>query len=303
MDRLKQIQALVDAVDKGSLARAASAHGVSPAMLGRRIDALEERLGAKLLLRTTRRLSLTEQGALYVERCRRLLGELESAEAEIAAGPGQATGHLSVAAPSLFGRKHVAPLAAGFLAAHPQLRLSFTLTDQAIDLAREPCDMSIRIGGAVEPHLWSVRLATNRRVVCGTPGYFARHGRPRTLDELREHPCLPFAPHGGHPRDWTFQQDGRPVAVRIRGPLDCNDGELLNRWSCEGLGLAWRSTWEIQPQLASGALVTVLDEFALPHHDILAVTLLRPQVPAKVRLFIEALKSCYAQPDYWLRHH
>lgn len=301
MDPFQQLQAFVDAVEQGSLARAAAAHGVTPAMLGRRIDALERRLGVRLLVRTTRRLSLTEPGESYLAHCRRVLAELASAEAELRAGQDQAVGHLAVAAPSLFGRRHVAPMAAEFLAAHPEVRLGFTLTDQAIDLMREAYDMCVRIGGHVEPHLASVRLATNRRVVCCSPGYLERHGAPRTLDELRRHNCLPFNPHGGHPRDWHFQQDGRPVAVRVGGNLDCNDGELLNRWSCEGLGLAWRSTWEIQAELASGALVTVLDDHALPHHDIVAVYVPRRQVPARVRLFVDALRARYAQPGYWLR--
>ena len=299
MDKLKQMAAFVDVADKGSLARAALEQHITPVMLGRRIDALEQRLGIKLMHRSTRHLTLTEQGAVFLDYCRKLLADLADAETVVTEGRRTATGHLIVSAPASFGRLHVAPHGPAFAAAHPQLRLSFNLTDHVVDLVRDGYDVGIRIGGQIDPNSVAVRLAANRRVVCATPAYFARHGVPRTLDDLARHNCLAFNLQGGQQRGWYFARDGKAVAVKVSGNLDCNDGELLHRWAGEGLGLAWRSTWEIEPQLASGQLLTVLDEYALPAYDIMAVYMPQRHLPAKVRLFIDMLKATYARPGYW----
>ena len=301
MDKVKQMTAFVDAVDKGSLARAALGQNITPVMLGRRIDALERRLGVKLLHRTTRHLTLTESGSVFLEHCRRLLADIDLAETIVSEGRDQASGHLIVSAPAAFGRLHVAPHAPAYLAANPKVQISFNLTDHVVDLVREGYELGIRIGGVLDPSFVAVRLATNRRVVCGTPDYLARCGVPRTLEELAQHNCLAFNLQGGQQRGWYFQKEGKPVTIKVNGNLDCNDGELLHRWASEGLGLAWRSTWEIQAQLAAGALVTVLDEFALPDYDIMAVYMQQRHLPARVRSFIDTLKTVYAQPGYWTR--
>jgi DNA-binding transcriptional LysR family regulator len=299
MDKFKQIEAFVQAIEKGSMARAAMEQNITPVMLGRRINALEKRLCVKLLHRTTRHLTLTEQGTVYLDHCRKLLAELDHADKIISEGRHKATGHLIVSAPAAYGRKHVAPHAPAFLAANPEVQISFNLTDRVVDLVREGYDLSIRIGGAIDPNFVAVKLASNRRVVCATPAYLKRHGIPRTLEDLADHNCLAFNLQGGQQRGWYFQQNGKPVTIKVTGNLDCNDGELLHRWACEGLGLGWRSTWEIQSELASGQLVTVLDEFELDNYDIMAVYPQQRHLPAKIRFFIDALKSIYAGPDYW----
>jgi DNA-binding transcriptional LysR family regulator len=299
MDKLKQIEAFVEVVEKGSLARAALEQKITPVMLGRRIDALEKRLGVKLMHRTTRHLTLTEQGSIFLEYCRKLLSDLEVAEKIVSEGRHKATGHLIVSAPAAFGRLHVAPHAPAFLASHPDVQISFNLTDHVIDLVREGYELGIRIGGVIDPNFVAVKLAANRRVVCGTPDYFDRHGIPRTLEDLTHHNCLAFNLQGGQQRGWYFQKDGKPVTVKVSGNLDCNDGELLHRWASEGIGLAWRSTWEIQSELRAGELITVLDDYALPGYDIMAVYLQQRHLPAKVRFFIDTLKAIYAQPGYW----
>jgi len=301
MDRLKQMEAFVCAVDSGSLAKAARVIGITPAMLGRRVEALEQRLGVKLLHRTTRHLTVTEEGAVFVEQCKRTLAEIDGAEDLIRAGAHTAVGHLKVTAPAGFGRRHVAPHAPAFLAAHPQVRISFNLSDRVVDLVREGFDLGVRIGSTLDPDLVAVRLARNRRVVCAAPAYLQRHGIPQTPDDLTRHQCLVITPNTGQAGVWSFRAKDRAVNVQVRGALDCNDGELLHRWACEGLGLAWRSTWEIEKQLACGELVTVLDDFALPDYDIRAMFARQFHVPARVRLFLEHLKQVYAQPDYWTR--
>jgi len=301
VDRFKEIDAFVQVMDHGSLAAAALAEGVTAVMMGRRLDALEQRLGTQLVIRTTRRLTLTDQGASYLDECRQLLARWDEAERAVSSQHQRASGHLIVSAPAAFGRLHVAPHASAFLAANPAVQISFNLTDRVVDLVREGYDLGLRIGGQIDPNFVAIKLATNQRVVCGTPSYFQRRGKPQTLDDLRQHNCLAFNLQGGQQRGWYFQKDGKAVTVKVEGNLDCNDGELLHRWVSEGLGLGWRSTWEIQKQLQSGELVTVLDDFALPAYDILAVYPQQKHLPAKVRFFIEHLKKIYAKPGYWLQ--
>lgn len=298
MDRFKQIETFVRVADAGSLAAAALEEGVSPVVLGRRIDALEKRLGVKLMYRSTRRLVVSEEGAAFLERCRGLLSEWDQAENELAAGRRAVSGHLIVSAPAAFGRKHVAPHAPGFLADKPEMQLSFNLTDRVVDLVREGYDLSIRIGGAVDPNFVAVKLASNRRVVCGTPEYFRRHGRPKSLDDLLRHNCLAFNLQGGQNRGWYFQRHGKIATMRVAGNLDCNDGELLHRWVAEGLARLALDV-EIAAQLETGELETVLDEYALPDYDILAVYPQQRYVPARVRYFIDYLRAAYARPGYW----
>src|SRR6476620_11460198 len=219
MDKLKQIETFIEVAEKGSLARAGLSQKISPAMLGRRIDALEKRLGVKLMHRTTRHLTLTEEGTAYLDQCVRLVGDLARAEQMISEGRYRATGHLVVSAPAAFGRKHVAPPAPGFVKANPEVRISFNLTDRVVDLVREGYDVGIRIGGAIDPNFVAIKLASNKRVVCGTPAYFAKHGVPQTLDDLAQHNCLAFNLQGGQQRGWYFSQNGKTVTVRVSGNL------------------------------------------------------------------------------------
>ena len=299
MDKFRELATFVDVADRGSFAAAAAEEGVTPAIIGRRIDALEKRLGARLLHRSTRRLTLTEDGGVFLEHCRRVLTDVEGAERAVSAARHTAIGHLVVSAPAGFGRRHVAPHGPAFIKAHLQVRLSFNLSDRVVDLSREGYDLAIRIGGALDPNCVAIKLAANRRVVCGTPAYFKRHGKPKTLDDLARHNCLAFNMQGGQQHGWLFRKSGRPINVRVAGNLDCSDGELLHRWAVEGLGLAWRSTWEIAAELERGELVTVLDDYALPAYDIHAVYAQHRHVPARLKLFVDYLKATYARPGYW----
>ncbi len=303
MDKIKQIEAFVNAAEKGSLAKAALGQGVTPVMLGRRIDALERRLGIKLMHRTTRHLTLTERGTVFLDQCKKILDDLDQAEKMIGEGLNKATGHLIVSAPAAFGRKHVAPHAPAFLAANPDVKISFNLSDQVVDLVREGYDLSIRIGGTIDPSLVAIKLYSNHRVVCASPDYLKKQGTPKNLKDLSLHNCLTFNLQGGQQRGWHFRENNKTVIIRTVGNLDCNDGELLHRWCLEGYGLAWRSTWEIQSELASGKLVTVLDDYALPNYDIMAVYPQQRYLPLKIRLFIDHLRKTFSEENYWTQSH
>lgn len=299
MSRYTEIRSFVSIAEHGSFSAAALTEGVTPVVMGRRLNSLEKRLGVQLMHRSTRGLVLTDLGESYLEQCQKLVQDFEDADAGITDRRRALTGHLVVSAPASFGRQHVAPHALRFRERYPDLALSFNFTDSVVDLVREGYDMAVRIGKVTDPNYVAVRLYPNQRVVCGTPAYFETHGVPRVPEDLARHNCLAFNLQGGQHRGWTFARDGKPFAVRVQGDLACNDGELLYHWVRQGLGIGWRSTWEIQRELRLGELVTVLDEFALPAYDIQAVYPQQRYLPAKVRYFIDELKSIYHGPGYW----
>ena len=299
MDRYTEIRSFSLVAEKGSFAGAALVEGVTPVVMGRRLDILESRLGVRLMHRSTRGLTLTALGEQFFDQCQHLLREFDMIESSITAGRQSVRGHLVVSAPAAFGRRHIAPHAPSFRERYPDLKLSFNFTDSVVDLVREGYDMSIRIGEVTDPNYVTVPLFPNRRVVCGTPGYFERHGIPRSPEELAKHNCLAFNLQGGQQRGWNFIRDGKVVSIRVEGDLACNDGELLFSWVKQGIGIGWRSTWEIQAELKRGTLVTVLDEFAALSYAIQAVYPQQRFLPAKVRHFIDYLKEIYNQPGYW----
>jgi DNA-binding transcriptional LysR family regulator len=299
VDKLKQLESFVAVATKGSLTATALAEGVAPAVIGRRIDALEERLGVKLMVRTTRRITLTHEGSAFLEDCQRLLTELASAEASVSAGGVKASGHLRVTAPAGFGRRHVAPLVPKFLARHPDVSLSLNLSDRVVDIVNEGFDCAVRVGDLPDSRLISVRLADNRRLCVATPAYLQRAGVPQHPSELMRHECLTLSSDASQSRGWAFAIDGAVTHLRPRGRLDCSDGQVLHDWCLQGLGVAWRSTWEVASEVASGRLQVVLADFAAPPNGIYAVFPHARHLPLRVRLWIDFLKHTYGGPAYW----
>jgi len=299
MDRLKQIESFTAVSVKGSLTAAANAEGVAPAVIGRRIDALEERLGVKLMVRTTRRITLTHEGSAFLEDCQRLLADLANAEASVSAGGVKASGHLRITAPAGFGRRHVAPLVPDFVAQHPDTSLSLNLSDRVVDIVNEGYDCAVRVGDLPDSSLISVRLADNRRLCVATPAYLARAGVPATPADLGRHRCLTLSSDASQSRGWAFVVDGEVTHLRPSGQLDCSDGQVLHDWCLRGLGLAWRSTWEVEHEVARGELQVVLQDFAAPPNGIYAVFPHAKHLPLRVRLWIDFLKHSYGDPIYW----
>ena len=269
MDKLKQLESFASVATRGSLTAAAKAEGVAPAIMGRRLDALEQRLGVKLLIRTTRRITLTHEGSAFLEDCQRLLADLANAEASVSAGGVKASGHLRITAPAGFGRRHVAPLVPRFRALHPEVSISLN----------------------------------NRRLCVATPQYLVRHGVPQHPNDLARFDCLTLSSDASQTRGWAFRESAAPgsevVHLRPGGPLDCSDGQVLHDWCMAGWGIAWRSTWEVEAEIAAGALVAVLEDFAAPANGIYAVFPQRKHLPLRVRLWIDFLKHHYGQPGFW----
>ncbi|MBL8330083.1 MAG: LysR family transcriptional regulator [Rubrivivax sp.] len=301
MDRLKLIETFVAVAGKGSLTAVAGAESVAPAVIGRRIDALEERLGVKLLRRTTRRITLTHEGSAFLEDCQRILLEIAQAEASVSAGGVKAAGHLRVTAPGGFGRRHVAPLVPGFIAQHPEVSLSLNLADRVVDIVHEGYDCAIRVGDLPDSSLVSVRLADNQRQCVASADYLARHGTPATPADLARHQCLTLSSEASQTRGWAFRVDGELVHLRPQGRLDCTDGQVLHQWCLAGMGIAWRSTWEVERDIAEGRLVEVLAAHAAAPNGIYAVFPQRKHLPLRVRLWIDFIKHSYADPGFWRR--
>ncbi|MGA8784709.1 MAG: LysR family transcriptional regulator [Polaromonas sp.] len=319
MAKLKQLESFVSVVARGSLTAAARAEGVAPAIMGRRLDALEERLGVKLLVRTTRRISLTHEGSAFLEDCQRLLADLANAEASVSAGGVKASGHLRITAPAGFGRRHVAPLVAKFHEHHADVTISLNLSDRVVDLAGEGFDCAVRVGDLPDSSLVSVRMADNRRLCVATPRYLQARGTPQHPGELAKFDCLTLSSDASQTRGWAFrvprtaqgrqregvladaQVDGDSEIIHLKpgGPLDCSDGQVLHDWCLAGYGIAWRSTWEVESEIAAGRLVAVLEDFAAPANGIYAVFPQRKHLPLRVRLWIDFLKHHYSQPEFW----
>ena len=306
MDKLKQLETFAAVAMRGSLSAAARAEGVAPAIIGRRLDALEARLGVKLMVRTTRRITLTHEGSAFLEDCQRLLVDLANAEASVRAGGVKASGHLRLTAPAGFGRRHVAPLVPRFRELHPEVTISLNLSDRVVDVAGEAYDCAVRVGDLPDSSLVSVRLADNRRLCVAAPRYLQHHGTPQTPADLARFDCLTLSSDASQTRGWAFaipvdggSNESELVHLRPGGPLDCSDGQVLHEWCLAGYGIAWRSMWEVEADIAAGRLVSVLDAFAAPPNGIYALFPQRKHLALRVRLWSEFLKHHYGQADFW----
>jgi DNA-binding transcriptional LysR family regulator len=296
MDQFKQISTFVNVVQRGSLSAAARHEGIAPAMVSRRLDALETRLGVKLLQRTTRRVTLTPEGSAYAEDCQRILRELEDADSAVSARGVEASGHLRITAPAGFGRKYIAPLAAEFAQRNPRVSVALDLSDRIADLIADGLDCAIRFGEEADNALVRLQLGESRRVVVAAPAYLARAGAPSHPRELHRHACLTLgdAAVSSQARGWLFMVDDQLQGFRLDGPLECNDGAVLHDWAISGLGLAWRSLWEVGDDIAAGRLVSVLDQFAAPPTRVYCVFPARKHLPLRVRLFVDFLKDRFS---------
>lgn len=289
MDRFKEISCFVDAARLGSLSAVARTEGVSPAIIGRRLDALEQRLGIKLLTRSTRRLTLTTEGQFFLEHCQRILADLANAEVTASQGRTHPAGHLKITAPAGFGRRYIAPIVQDFLAAHKKVSVSLELTDRIVDVAAEGFDCAIRFGEVGDPNLVAIRLFENQRVCVASPDYFRTYGHPASPAELSSHACLLLS----HQAGWIFSTPDKDGVsnLRLRSRFVCSDGAVLRDWARAGLGIAWRSMWEIREDLEEGRLERTLQAFEPPPVRVHAVTPPQGLSRLALRLFIEQLQA------------
>lgn len=292
MDRFQEMRTFVAVVDAGSFVRAADALSLSKTAVSRLVADLESRLGTRLLHRTTRRLSLTQEGELFVERCRRLLDSLDEAEAELTAHTGQAVGLLRVNVPVSFGLLHLAPLWPGFMARHPKVILDITLSDRVVDLVDEGVDVAVRIARLQASTLVSRRLASTRLVLCASPGYLQRHGRLAHPSEIAQHSVIAYTLLSMG-EQWEFHGPDGPVAVRVTPRMRTNSGDTCCAAALQDQGLVLQPSFLVAPHLASGALVEVLPQYRSIELGVYAVYPTRKHLTPKVRALIDFLVDAF----------
>jgi DNA-binding transcriptional LysR family regulator len=294
MDRIAAMRAFVQVVEAGSFVRAADKLGASTSSTSRLVAELEQHLGVRLLNRTTRKLSLTETGQTYYERCVQLLADLDEAESAAGAAASAPTGRLKLTCPYNLLAQPIAPALAEFGRRHPQVSFEVTVADRVIDLVEEGFDLAVRIGAPGGEQLVARRLGATELVACASPGYLARWGTPRAPEELARHRALTYA-YVSTPFLWKFTDpQGRSHEVRVAGSLHANSGELLLAAATAGMGIAVEPDFVVGPYLARGDLQRVLDGFSGPRLDVWAVYPSRRHLSAKVRAFVAFLAEVFA---------
>ncbi len=290
MDKLLAMRSFVAIVDRGSLTAAATdLHRSLPTMV-RTLAALEESLGTRLLRRTTRRMSLTAEGRVYLERCRSILGDIEEAEASVTRDQVEPRGQVRMTAPVLFGQMHVAPALSEFLNRFGEVQIELLLLDRVVNLVEEGIDLAIRIGHLADSTMVAVPVSQVRRVVCASPALLRTLGIPAHPREMSEHPCVRF--RGINPGDsWSFQDAGREISVKIRGNFTCNQAAAAAQACAEGLGFGMFLSYQVEPLVRAKRLEIVLADFELPS---LPVSLVYPEarlVSTRLRVLLDWLKK------------
>jgi len=298
MDRFTAINAFVRVVESGSFARAAARLDVSVSSISRHVAELEAHLDARLLNRTTRRLSLTESGRVFHERCVQLLADLEEAEQSANAGTITPRGTLRLSASITFGVRHLASAVAAFIARYPAMRFDIELSDRAVDLVEEGFDAALRIGAIGSQNLVGRKVGTTALVCCASPRYIERHGEPRKPEDLARHVCLTY--EYAAVRDlWPFRdRQGRERNVRVAGPIHANNGRFLEALAVEGVGIAYEPDFIVGPDVRGGRLVQILARFQPPPSSIYMVYPSRRHLSAKVRVFTDFLVERFAKGDW-----
>ena len=273
----------------GSFSRAAGELSLSTPAVSKRLAQLEARLGVQLLNRTTRRVSLTQEGEIYLQHARRILVDIEDMERLVSNAVAAPQGLLRVNATQGFGRSHVAPLISRFVKAHPQVQVELQLTVNPPPLSEDAFDVCIRFGEPPDARVMARKLAPNRRLLCAAPAYLARHGAPKTPHELMHHNCIGIRQGNDGYGVWRLSAGKQTETLKVRGNLSTSDGEIAVNWALDGHGILMRAEWDIAKYLRSGRLRQVLENWQTPPADIHVVYPQRHQLSARVRAFVDFL--------------
>lgn len=299
MLRLDAIATFVQVAEAGSISEAARRLRLAKSVVSERLTDLERSLGAVLVHRTTRRLSLTEDGVAFLGRAGRIVRDVEDAAAELAERRGSLTGPLRLSAPVAFGRMHLGPALYPFLAAHPAISLTLELDDRRVDIAAEGHDAAIRHGPVEDSRLVALRLAASRRCLVASPSYLARHGAPRSITELEAHGGIFYAHRGV--ADWRLVGPAGPVLVRARVVIDVNNGDVMRDAAEAGLGIALLPSFIAGEALRAGRLVPI-HLGAEPEPEVIAlVHAERGRSSAKLRALVAHLRRAFGDPPIWDR--
>ena len=299
MSKIDDIAVFVRVVQVGGLAAAGRQLGLSPASMTARINALEQRHDTRLLQRTTRSISLTEAGQRYYDAGLRVLDELEYAEALLQNDDVCLSGQLRMTAPSDFGRQYVVPVLAEFLQLHPKVRAYLHLTDSVENLVEQRYDLGIRFGNLPDSTLIVKSLAENHRVLVASPAYLEQQGIPAEPNDLQQHRCLVLERLGEPLNEWLFHDEqGEKQMVKVPAGLTSNDGAVIRSWTLAGMGIAFKSFWDVKSDIAAGTLQTILDEFVVGFQQsdraktgLQFVYPNRKYMPAQVTSFMSFFKS------------
>ena len=286
-DDISDLRLFLRMVAAGSLSEAARRLNSSLPAMSRRLSAMENRLGARLIDRSTRRFSLTEEGAVLHERGVLILAELDQVEAEVGARTSAPRGHIRVGAPIEIGRRRIAPLIGAFTRQHPDVTVELVLSDSRADVIGNDLDLALHVDQPVDGDIITRLLLPSRRVVCASPDYLIRRGRPAAPADLLGHDCvLLVRGHQIYDR-WTFVENGKPLEVRVRGKLSTSSAEVMHDWILSGHGVGLKALWDIEDDLAEGRLVEVLAPFTDNAINLYVIYGTRSHLPKRVRVFID----------------
>ncbi len=294
MNKLREIECFIAVAELGSFVKAADALGISKAAVSRTVLELEARLGSRLMQRTTRRLSLTEAGTLYLERCKQIVAALEEADDLLSAGAAKPTGLLRINAPLTFGVLHLAPLWPMFMEQHEDVALDITLSDRIVDIIDEGYDLAIRIARLSDSSLVHRKLTSTSLHVCASPAYLDKHGTPSHPQDLAQHQTISYS-YNQSKDEWQFGGPEGPVSVRINSRMHVNNGDSCVQAALGGIGITRQPTFMIDQYLRSGQLVPVLTDYTSPELGIYAVYPSRAHLPAKVRAMLDFLSGAFEQ--------
>ncbi len=273
----------------GSMTATARELGVTPPAITKRLSLMEQRLGVRLVNRTTRRISLTNEGELYLAQATQILHRIREMEESVSSGRAAPKGLLRVNATPGFGRTRIAPLVSRFAHAYPEVEVELHLTDRPISLVDEAYDLAIRFGELPDTRLTARKLMSNRRFLCASPAYLKTAGEPQTPEELHRHHCILHRQNDDVYGTWRLLKGRTVELVKVRGAVSSNDGDIVLNWALDGHGIVQRSEWDVAKYLASGRLKEVMPGYSLPSADLYLYYLSRNNLPAKMRAFIDFL--------------
>jgi DNA-binding transcriptional LysR family regulator len=299
-DRFESIRSFVAVAQRLSFVAAADALRIDPSTLSRRIQRLEETLAVRLFTRNTRRVVLTEAGAIYFERCLDILARLDEADATISNLSAEPRGLLRVTLPVTFGQRHIAPAIPQFLGLYPKISLDTSFTDRFVDVLEENVDVAIRIGKLKDSQLIARKLAPNHRVLCASPDYLNRYGRPEKPEDLEKHNCLIFSLLATGDT-WHFFRGEKQVVVPVKGSMRSDNAEALYQAALSGCGIALLATFIVGEDVRCGRLERILKEWTSPETDVFAVFGSGRYIPSKIQVFIDFLVERFCGVPYWDR--
>jgi len=279
----------------GSMSATARELGVTPPAVTKRLSLMEQRLGVRLVNRTTRRISLTNEGESYLAQASHILHQIREMEESVASGRAAPKGLLRVNATPGFGRTRIAPIVSRFAHAYPEVEVELHLTDRPISLVEEAYDLAIRFGELPDTRLTARKLMANRRFLCASPGYIKKAGEPHTPAELHRHRCILHRQNDDVYGTWRLQKGKVEELVKVRGAVSSNDGDIVMLWALAGHGIVQRSEWDAARYLASGRLRQEMRDYTLPDADLYLYYLSRQNQPAKVRAFIDFIAGEFEQ--------